>query len=519
MHFSEKSKKVKRKAKNIIFKIIFSRFFIVVLLLLFEILLLYELFSRLTKNISIGTLIIYDLIASVIILNTQYENNSYKISWLIIINALPGAGVLLYILFFVQRFVSFGNKKLRAIVDKSKLYYTGNYGEIEKKLDTQEKKGILNYNYITAGFVPYNKSSIKYFNNGKEYFKDIIDELNNAKKYIFIEMFIINDGVIWNEILNILKEKAKSGVEIKIMFDGLNSISSFGIKYTEDLKKMGINAKLFSPLVPLVTSYQNNRDHRKLIIIDGKVGYTGGINIGDEYANIYHKYGVWKDSGIKIIGNAIEGLVIEFLQIWYVTEKKQDYEFKKYIDKVDFEEENGYLIPYTDYPNDPENVTEQIYKMMFNYSFDYIYVMTPYLILDDSMLDTIIRAKKRGVDVKIITPHIPDKKLIFIVTRANYKVLIKNGVEIYEYKEGFIHSKVLIQDDKRAVVGTANLDYRSLYLHYENGVYIYKNSEIKNIKNDFDYILKKCIKINTIKDIPLIQRLLGAFLKLFANQF
>ncbi len=513
--------KIKRKTKNAFLKIIFSRFFITVLIVLLEWLILMNFFRALTHDLSIGTIIFVDFIISIIIINTNIGKISYKLSWIMLVNLFPGIGFLFYIFFILQKKFVFGNKNLKKILEKTSKHYIGNYEEIKHNVSEYENNSFLNYCYKTAKFVPYSDYKIKYFDNGRDFFEDVIRELNNAKKFIFIEVFILNDGIIWDRILKILKNKVKEGVCVKLLYDGLNTISSFNISYLNKLKTFGIHAKMFSPIAPLISSNQNNRDHRKLIIIDNNVAYTGGINIADEYANIYEKYGVWKDSGIKINGEAVRSMTLFFLEVWYMTEKISTWDIDKYLIDDKKNQNNTfdkYIIPYEDFPNDEENVSEQLFKMMFNYSFEYIYIMTPYLILDESMIDTIIRTRKRGVDVKIITPHIPDKKLVFYVTRKNYSELLKAGVEIYEYKKGFVHSKVLIQDDLRAIVGTANLDFRSLYLHYENGVYIYNDEVILDIKKDFNNILKECIRINTYLEIPFYQRFIGSLLNIFSNQ-
>ena len=533
MHSSKKTKKLKKKTKKALIRIIFSRFFLILIALVLEVSLLYYIFAIISSKVSFPIIILFNFIVTLIILNVPNQKDSYKFVWVIFINTLPGAGVLFYLYYVLQKRFNIGGRRLGKIIADSKKYNQDYFDHISKNIDIEEKNGILSYMYRSAGFYPYFDNRTTYFSNGIEYFNDVIEELKKAQKFIFIETFILSDGKIWQEIFEILKQKVSEGVEVKIMYDGLNTISSFDIGYTRVLREHGINAKMFAKIIPLLSSNHNNRDHRKIIVIDDKVAYTGGINIADEYANIYKRCGVWKDSAIKVKGMAAMSFTIMFLQVWHMTEEKNaNFNYDEYLSEVNknkkLETENlnyknrnefSYLIPYADYPSDKENVSEQLFKMMFNYSYRYIYVMTPYLILDESMLDTIIRAKKRGVDVKIFTPHIPDKKLIFFVTRCNYKYLLQHGVEVYEYTKGFVHSKVFLQDDKRAVVGTANLDFRSLYLHYEDGLYIYNDRSITDIKKDFEDLMKKSERIRDFDEIPKYQRFIGAILKVFASQF
>ena len=529
MYNNSKKTKIKRKTKNMLIHIIFSRFFVVFLLVVFEFVILFRAFYMISSKFRLSTIILFNLVVTIFILNISNLKNTYKISWIILINILPGAGLLLYFYYLLQKNIFFGSRKLNIIVENSKKYYKQFSVLNDKFVNKSYKNPILNYFENSAGFCSYYNNECFYFDNGSDYFDDLLNELKKAKHYIFIETFILTDGIIWNDILNILIDKSKNGVEVKLMFDGLNSLYSFDINYIKKLKQYGIDAKMFSAIIPFLSSNNNNRDHRKIIVIDGKIAYTGGINIADEYANLYERFGIWKDSGIKVVGNAVNSFVIMFLQIWYMTEKnKNNYIFDKYLynkfdnyKSYDYKSDDNvsYIIPYTDYPGDIENVTEQLFRMLINYSFEKLYIMTPYLILDEELLDCFILSKKRGVDVKIFTPHIPDKKLIFYVTRCNYKYLLDNGIEIYEYTDGFVHSKVILSDNINAYVGTANLDLRSLYLHYENGVYIYNDKCIKQIEDDFNNLINNSKRIIDLKQIPIYQKFIGSILKIFASQF
>lgn len=529
----KESEKIRKKTKKALVRIIFSRFFLVFVAIILEVVLLFFLFDLLSSNLHLWIILVFNFLITLIILNVKNQKDTYKIVWIIFINSLPGVGVLFYLYYVIQKKFNVGSRKLGKIIYESKKYNKDYFPQVKNNIEISERNGILNYMYESAGYYPYFDNKLTYFSNGREYFDDVIKEIKKAEKFIFIETFILSDGVIWQEMFKILKEKVEAGVEVRIMYDGINTISSFGIRYTKFLRENGIKAKMFAKIIPLLSSNHNNRDHRKIIIIDDKIAYTGGINIADEYANIYKRFGVWKDSAIKVEGMAAMSFTIMFLQIWSMTEDKNNQtEYNRYLIEVKknkildrkeiSENENedfSYIIPYADFPGDTENVSEQLFKMMFNYAYKYIYVMTPYLIHEESMLDAIVRAKKRGVDVKIFTPHIPDKKLVFFVTRGNYRDLLANGVEIYEFQKGFVHSKVFLHDDKRAVVGTANLDFRSLYLHYEDGVYIYNDNVIKDIKDDFFNLIKYSKRIINFDEIPKYQRFLGGILKIFAPQF
>ena len=518
-----------KRYKVPLYKIIFSRFFIIVLLVIWQIFLLFKLSDYIVRLGGYDIFVIFNFIATILILNSKKMTNSYKIMWIILFNIFSITGVVFYFFYIFSMNMSYSKRKLGNVVELSKRYYKNNDKKVS--LVNNIEKGIKSYLTDSAKFYIYdNKYNKNYFiNDGEQFFSELIKELNKAKKFIFIESFIVSDGIIWDKILNILKKKAASGVKVLFMYDGLNSISSYKDSYKNILKKYSIEAKMFEPLIPLLSTSQNNRDHRKIFIIDNEVAFTGGFNIADEYANIYERFGHWKDGGIKIVGSAVESFTIMFLQVWYMSEDIYDTDYNKYVGiksknkkVINKTSKNSYICPYTDYPNDKENVSEQLFKMMINTSTKHLYITTPYLVVDESMVDALNRASKRGVDVRIFVPHIPDKKYVFILTRSHYKELVMNGIKIYEYTKGFIHEKAFIQDDERAIVGTVNFDYRSLYLNYENGVYIYNdNKVIKDIKKDIHNIIKSSeeMTINKIDKFGILQKIFGPILKIFAPLF
>ena len=337
--------------------------------------------------------------------------------------------------------------------------------------------------------------------------------LEKAEKYIFLEYFIIKEGAMWNKILDILSEKAKNGVEVRVLYDGTNAVFNLPYNYPKKLKKLNINCKMYSPLRPFVSTHYNNRDHRKILVIDGKIAFTGGINLADEYINFTSPYGHWKDTAVKIQGQAVNSFTLMFLQMWNYNEKDRQYE--KYLINNTVNASGGYVIPYGDNPMDEENLGEAVYLDIINKATDYVYIMTPYLILDDEMKNALSSASKRGVDVRIILPEKPDHIYAYVLAEDHYPDLINAGVKIYTYTPGFIHAKVFLSDGKIATVGSINLDYRSLYLHFECGLLIYNTKCIQNIFYDFEKTFKEShlIDKNDIKKRGIISRISSFILK------
>ncbi|MBP3200241.1 MAG: cardiolipin synthase [Lachnospiraceae bacterium] len=482
-------------------------------------------------------IIILSIFEIIYIVNSKKLKDSFKIIWMLVFISMPIFGVLLYFILNLTDIFSLYRNKLRDTVINSKKYYDFSFSdEIRERLKLDDRSvnddndlkeevyheySFYNYFHDYVETPIYKDVSSYYFDNGKDAFEDIIKKMKQAKHFIFIEIFILFDGIVWQEMLKVLKEKAKEGVEVKLLVDGLNSILRFNKKYCEYLKSFNIEAKIFKPISPFIASTQNRRDHRKIFVIDNKIAYTGGINIADEYANLYERFGYWKDSCIRIKGKAVDSFTIMFLHLWQIYSASKVIDFDKYLidNKIEEKVDGAVYVPYTDYPYLAENVSLEIYKYMFNASNEYMYIMTPYLVIDEAMVNTIESAAKRGVDVRIIVPRIPDKKYVFYVNRSYYRSLVLAGAKIYEYMPGFIHSKIYLQDNVRAVVGTANLDYRSLYMHYENGIYIYNDNKILgDIKRDFDKVLSesKEMTMSEIIKIPKRYRFFGAILKVFA---
>lgn len=464
--------------------------------------------------------IIYELLSVLIVLKILKDSTriSNDLPWIILILLFPIFGTILLITLSSNYARS---KLLKNIFKSEKEYqqYLNQDIKIRKEIDENDLDN-LKYIIDRSKYPVTKNNKITYYDYGEKFYPELLKELNKAEKFIFLEYFIINKGQMWDGILKILKEKASQGVEVRILYDDMGSIAMLSTKYPNELKKIGIKCIPFNKVSPFKGIFMNNRDHRKMTIIDGKVAFSGGVNLSDEYININSKLGIWKDNGIKIEGDAIWNLTVMFLTMWNANVKedkdilKFKYEFKN-TDKID-----GYVVPYGVAPLHEDLIGEDVYINIINSAKKYLYIMTPYLIIDTDMTNALIRAAKRGVDVKIIVPGIPDKKIVYTQTSSFFELLSNGGVKIYKFTKGFVHSKVYVSDDKRAVVGTINMDYRSLYLHFENGIYMENVKEIKDVKKDMDETLKDCKKLND-KDIKssIFKSIWQSILRLFAPLF
>ena len=376
-------------------------------------------------------------------------------------------------------------------------------------------KGFVNY-MNSNGFIIYENTKQEYFPLGEDKYVKLLEDLKKAKHFIFLEYFIISKGEMWNSILEILKEKVKSGVEVRVMYDGMCSIMLLPYNYPKELESYGIKCHIFNPIKAIISTYHNNRDHRKIVVIDGIIGYTGGVNLSDEYINKKECYGHWKDTAIRIEGEAVNSLTQMFLTLWN-TGKVNNENFLNY--KIEHKvDSDGYVMPYYDNPYDKKNIGKQVYMDIISRASKYLYITTPYLVLDYELLNALKYAANRGVKVKILLPHIPDKKYVYMLARVHYEELINDGIEIYEYKSGFIHAKMFISDDEIATIGTFNLDFRSLYLNFEDGIYLYKSKTINEMKKDFLNTINKSIKITkqNVKQYSKIKLFIGEILRLIA---
>lgn len=444
--------------------------------------------------------------------------NAYKISWIFLILTFPVFGGMFYLLIKLQS----STRKFRtayALIEKrtTELFKLPGVAKEQAKEEVPSLERQIDYLQDFNNFPVYDHTSAKYFPLGEDMFESLVEELKKAKKYIFLEYFIIEEGRMWNTILDILEQKVKEGVDVRVIYDDMGCFLLLPKDYADTLRRKGIKCRVFNPFRPIVEALQNNRDHRKIAVIDGKVAFTGGINLADEYINEIEKHGHWKDTAVMLKGKAAWSFTMMFLQLWSLcTGRTENYE--EFFEETEEHEENdGFVQPYCDSPVDEENVAENVYLHIIDNAKDYLYINTPYLILDENISSSLILAAKSGVDVRIVTPGIWDKRFVHMATRSYYHELIEGGVKIYEYEKGFIHSKVFVSDDVVATVGTVNLDYRSLFLHFECGVCLYNSSAIENIKEDFLKTLEICREIG--KDEykgNAITQLKGEVLRLFA---
>lgn len=481
---------------NKLLKKVFSRTVVTALLIVIQVAWLAALLLRLGNSLpAIQTVLrILSLVAILFVIKSDM-NPSYKIGWILLIAVLPILGGLMYVIFGNKRPTKYMREMLRAQLEKS-AEYLGTQESITGELDGGAA-GLFKYLEGSAGYPTAKNTTVRYYRVGEEMYADLLPELEKAEKFIFLEYFIIRPGKMWDGVLEILKRKAAAGVDVRIIYDDMGCIDILPANYNATLEGWGIRTMAFNRFVPAVSLVMNNRDHRKITVIDGKVGFTGGINISDEYINVKERFGHWKDTGLMLKGPGVFNLTLMFLEMWNAFNKDGD-GYAEFIPDS-FEEcgtaDDGYVLSFSDSPLDNESVGESVYTDMLYQAKDYIYITTPYLAIDSELQTALCMAAKRGVDVRMITPGIPDKKLVYRLTRSYYPTLLRAGVKIYEYTPGFIHAKSFVCDDKLCVVGTINMDYRSLYLHFECGTLMYNNPEIKQVKKDDLDTMEKCRKV------------------------
>ena len=513
-----------RKGKKGMFRVVFSRGGLFLILLLIQIIIpfymLYGRFSELTVSYYWFTVVFY--VGAVIYLINTNMDNSAKITWLILIMIIPvfGIGMLVYTKLDIGHRAS--KRRVEFIAELTRNSITQDQNIIEEiKEISPETYAISNYIKRDGCYPVYTNTDINYYPDGLSKFRQLLTELEKAEHFIFLEYFIIEEGIMWGQVLDILARKAAEGVEIRLMYDGTCEFTTLPHDYPKRLQKLGIQCKMFAPATPFISAHYNYRDHRKIVVIDGHTAFTGGINLADEYINHVEKHGHWKDTAIMLKGDAVKSFTLMFLHLWNIDEKTLSISnFEKYLRYPTLAPDNtrGYVIPYGDCPLDEEKCGEMVYMDILNRAERYVHIMTPYLILDGEMETALKFAAERGVDVTIIMPGIPDKKMANALAKTHYKTLIDSGVKIYEYTPGFVHAKVFVSDDIKAVVGTINLDYRSLYHHFECAAYMYDAECIDDIELDFQNTLKKCRKVTheTIRKERLIVKFRGQLLKAFA---
>lgn len=447
------------------------------------------------------------------------ENPDLKLVWMLPVLVFPIFGAMFYLYITTQPGTKLIKKRLEKLTEETKEYVTQSK-EVKGQLIEENKQmgHFADYMYEYGNCPVYSDTKAVYYPLGDDWFQDVLSELKKAERFIFLEFFIVEEGFLWNSVLEILKEKAKSGVEVRVMYDGMCVLALLPYFYPKLLQEEGIQCKMFSPIRPMFSSHYNNRDHRKILVIDGKVAFTGGTNLADEYINRKERFGHWKDTAVMLKGKAVEKFTYLFLEMWNITEQKPENYEKYRFPQEENRVQDGYFIPYGVSPFGQERIGKRVYLDILNTAQKYVHIMTPYLILDYEMMMALTYAAKRGVDVKITMPHIPDKKAAFALAKTYYNELLEAGISIYEYTLGFVHAKIFVSDDEKAVVGTVNLDYRSLYHHFECGVMLYKNSEVSVIEKDYQETLKKC-QVVTEKDYAnqkVLDRITGRVLRIFA---
>lgn len=510
-----------KKILKKILGILTSRVVIVAVLLLVQLgwmgLMLFRL-VRYSVPISI-VFTLLSLIAVAYIINSN-SNPSVKLAWVVPILVFPLFGGLLYLAVGGKR----PQRKMRRALKKADeltLPYTACHEELLERIEREQPHLAGQMRYLARqGYPVYDHTQAEYFPLGDLNYPVMLEELKKAQHYIFLEYFIVQEGTMWNGILEILKEKAAAGVDVRFIYDDVGNLFKLPAGYFRTMESYGIQCICFNPFVPFWSLIMNNRDHRKILVIDGHTAFTGGINLADEYININSRFGHWKDTGLVLRGEAVWSLTLMFLNMWNAfrpTDTNLE-AFRPGVWHPEPFEGSGYVLPYADTPLDDETTAENVYMNLINGATRYVYIYTPYLITDHEMTTSLYLAAKRGVDVRIITPGVPDKKTVYQLTRSHYPELLDNGVRIYEYTPGFVHAKCVVCDDTVATVGTVNFDYRSLYLHFECGTLHYRNNVVAQVKEDFLDTLQKCHEVTEYQTerISLIREIYYAVLRLFA---
>ncbi len=458
------------------------------------------------------------LLAAVLVLYIYVSrtNAAFKMPWIILLLLFPPLGVMLYVMFGNSGATVSARKRFQKVQAEFKEYYA-RPDDALRAVESRDAAAANQMRYIRdyAACPVFGETSVEYYGDTMKAFMAQLASLEKAEHFIFMEYHAIEEAKAFSMISEVLARKAAQGVEVRLFYDDVGSIGFINLDFIERMKKLGIACRAFNPVMPFLNLFMNNRDHRKITVVDGKIGFTGGYNLADEYFNMTHPYGEWKDTGIKLQGAAVRSLTLMFLEMWNFT-KHTDTDIEKYLPEENTEGE-GYVQPYADTPMDDEYVGENVYLNLISDAKHRLYIATPYLIISDEMTRALALAAKRGVDVRIITPGIPDKKVIYQVTRSYYAQLVRQGVRIYEYTPGFMHAKQMVCDASAAVVGTINMDYRSLYHHFENGVLLWQCPAITDIEADFVEMFKESTEVTEqYRNRPRAMRIGQALLRLLA---
>lgn len=463
---------------------------------------------------------------AVLYIISRDDSSLYKTAWMLFIMFMPVLGISVFFLWGNNSMRKKKQKEIKEIESQTLNLFSNSTSVDENlKLTDKQKYNIFNYVKNITSYPACNNSTCKYYNLGDKLFEDLIEDIKKAEKYIFLEYYIIDKGKLSDKVFSILKEKVAQGVEVKIIHDSYGCINKFKKKQKEELRASGIEVYSFNPIPLFLNSYLNNRLHRKIVVIDGKISYIGGVNLADEYANLKELYGHWKDVGLRLEGEISWDYTIMFLRDLKFASKKLEVDYEKYkklIDYTNSQDNNGIVCAISDGPNNRKNPIEAVYLQIINTAKDYVYITSPYFAISEPMLQALLNSARSGVDVRIMLPHIPDKKIVQVVTRSYYEVLLSAGVKVYEYLPGFIHSKTFVSDDSISVVGSANMDYRSMSLNYECACITYNTGAEIEIKKDFMDMVEECSTEVELKDWEkrnVFVKLVESILKTFSTMF
>ena len=506
------------KGKKGFFRAVFSRLGLIVLLLGLQVAVLFSMFQWFGAFIPhiVGVSVAFIVGMVLYLLNSRLDPTA-KITWLVVIMLMPVFGALLF--FYTQS--DLGHRMIKgrlAQLARQTWDAVPQPPGVREALERENPGAASLARYIRRSgcFPVFGRTGVTYFPSGKRMWEALLAELEKAESFIFLEFFIINEGLMWGKILEVLARKAAAGVDVRVMYDGTCEFSTLPCDYPKRLGRLGIQCKVFSPLTPFLSTHYNYRDHRKILVIDGHTAFNGGVNLADEYINHIDKHGHWKDTAVMLKGEAVKSFTLMFLQMWGISEREQ--EFDRFLSDTAAVQAEGYVLPYGDCPLDSDRVGERVYMDILNRARRYVHIMSPYLILDGEMEAALKFAAERGVEVRLILPGVPDKAAPYALAKTHYASLLESWVKIHEYTPGFVHAKVFVSDSREAVVGTINLDYRSLYHHFECATYLYRTPCIAEIEADFQDTLQKCRHVTpeTVRQEKLGLKLLGFVLKTIA---
>ncbi len=509
-----------KKGQKGLIHALFSRLGLFLLLLLLQVFALFSVF-RWFENVLphiMGGAALYTIVMVVYLLNSRLDPTA-KITWLVVVMLLPVFGAMLY--WFTKSEI--GHKAVKARMEQINAKTRDCISQDPRVMDALRRENpgaasLARYLSRNACHPVFDRTAVTYFPLGEDKWAEMLRQLEQAERFIFMEYFIVDEGLMWGEILEVLARKAKEGVDVRVMYDGTCEFALLPHDYPKRLKELGIRCKTFSPVSPFISTHYNYRDHRKILVIDGHTAFTGGVNLADEYVNHVKRFGHWKDTAVMLKGEAARSFTLMFLQMWSIDERELDFERFLSVPALPHDDAPGFVIPFGDCPLDDDLVGERVYMDILNRAQEYVHIMTPYLILDGEMESALKFAAERGVDVKLILPGIPDKSAPYALAKTHYASLLDSGVKIFEYTPGFVHAKVFVSDDREGVVGTINLDYRSLYHHFECAAWLYGVPCIADVEADYQTTLQKCRTVTreTVKAEKWTRKLLGRTLKVIA---